>query len=313
MRPEIFSLLTRLRGRQLALVVALDEARSLHRAAHAIATTQPAATKMLREIEEMFGVPLYERLPRGLEPTEYGQLVAQYARLVLIDLGQLQEQLANVRAGGKGSVEAGAIMAAVPRAFVAAVTRLTAEHPQIKVKLQMDTSDVLVPLLLQSQLDVVIGRVPDDTPSATINFEPLDEERLCVVCGADNPLAKVRKLKLSMVATHPWVLQSAPSPMRLLVANEFADEGKARPNVVVETSSILTMLSLLQVTDMLSVTPETVANLYMARGLIAVLPIRLRRSLPPYGVLTRRGRWVPPSVQLFIDVVRKTAESKKGP
>lgn len=312
MRAQILSLLTRLRGRQLALIVALDEKRSLHRAADAIATTQPAATKMLREVEEMFGVPLYERLPRGLEPTEYGRLVAQYARLVLIDLGQLQEQLDSVRAGGKGTVDAGAIMAAVPRHFVMAVKQLTAEHPHIKVKLQMHTSDVLVPLLLQSELDVVLGRIPDGTLPATIDFEPLDEERLRVVCGAANPLAKMRKLTLSMVAAQPWVLQSVPSPMRLLVDSEFADEGAIRPNVVVETPSILTTLSLLQASDMLSVTPETIANHYMSSGAIAVLPIRLRRALPPYGVLTRRGRWVPPSVQLFIDAVRKVAAPRRS-
>lgn len=306
MNAPVKPILNRLRGRHLALLVALDDERTVHRAAGRIAVSQPAATKLLHEIEAMFGVELYERLPRGLEPTEYGRLVTQYARLLVTDLRHLSEEVEAVRGGGTGSVDAGAIMAAVTDHFVGATTRLRAMHPQFKVKLLMETSDILVPLLAQGRLDVVLARMPDTEAAAELDFEPLDDERLCVICGNRNPLARSRKLGLSALAGHPWVLQALPSPMRVLIDREFADAGGEPPMVVVQSSSILATFALVNATDMLAVTPESVATYYKGRGLISVLPVTLRGSLDPYGIITRRGRWLSSAVRLFIDAVRQS-------
>ena len=57
---------SRLKLRHLRLVVALDECRNLHRAAETMNIAQPAASKLLAEIEEILHQPLFERHPRGL-------------------------------------------------------------------------------------------------------------------------------------------------------------------------------------------------------------------------------------------------------
>jgi hypothetical protein len=59
----------RLKTRQLLLLVALDEEGNIHRAAEVLKMTQPAASKLLKDIEDVLGVPLFERLPRGMRPT----------------------------------------------------------------------------------------------------------------------------------------------------------------------------------------------------------------------------------------------------
>lgn len=302
---SVSTILTRLRGRHLALLLALDEERNVHRAAAKIAVTQPAATKLLREIEEMFGAELYERLPRGLAPTQFGRVVTEYARLLVTDLRHLANDLTAVRDGRGGHVSVGAIMAAVPAHVVGATSRLKASHPNFVVKLVTQTSDVLIPLLAQGQLDVVLGRIPDPGFAAQLDFVPLDDERLCVICGPRNALTKSRKLTLAALAGHAWVLQSPPSPMRVLMDRALAAAGKPNAHVAVETSSILASVALVNASDMLSVTPESVATFFSARGLVSVLPVQIAGSLNPYGIVTRRGRWISPSMQLFIDAVRR--------
>jgi DNA-binding transcriptional LysR family regulator len=62
----------RLKTRQLLLLIALDDFRNIHRAADELNMTQPAASKQVKDLEEMLGVRLFDRLPRGMEPTLYG-------------------------------------------------------------------------------------------------------------------------------------------------------------------------------------------------------------------------------------------------
>jgi molybdate transport repressor ModE-like protein len=59
----------RLKTRQLLLLSALAEEGSIHAAARLLNMTQPAASKLLKDLEDALEVPLFERLPRGMQPT----------------------------------------------------------------------------------------------------------------------------------------------------------------------------------------------------------------------------------------------------
>jgi hypothetical protein len=73
--PTVDTIVTRLRLKQLRLLIALDEHGSLHRAADEMTLTQPGATKALREIEATFGATFFTRSPQGIQPNELGRCV----------------------------------------------------------------------------------------------------------------------------------------------------------------------------------------------------------------------------------------------
>ena len=78
--PPDWHLRARLKARQLALLVAIADHRSLRRAATEVAVSQPAATRLLAELEDALGVPLFERASWGMQPTPYGDTLIRYAR-----------------------------------------------------------------------------------------------------------------------------------------------------------------------------------------------------------------------------------------
>src|SRR3982750_2737840 len=83
----------RLKTRQLMLIVALAEEGNIHRAAQVLDMTQPAASKLLKDLEDMLEVPLFERLPRGMRPTWFGETMVRHARMGLASLNQEHEGL----------------------------------------------------------------------------------------------------------------------------------------------------------------------------------------------------------------------------
>ena len=101
-----------------------------------------------------------------------------------------------------------------------------------------------------------------------------------------------------------WVLQQHPSPMRTIINQAFHNARVDIPSSIVETTSIMTLLSLLQQTDMIGVTPVSVINDYPGKHLLKVLPITFEPRLPPYGLITRRHRIQSSAMQAFIDAVK---------
>lgn len=105
---------SRLRLRQLRLLISLDELGSIHKAAEAMSITQPGATKALNEIESTLGAVLFERTSKGLEANDLGRCVVRYARLIGNDLAHLREEMLGILQGHGGRLSVGTIMGAVP-------------------------------------------------------------------------------------------------------------------------------------------------------------------------------------------------------
>jgi len=224
---------SRLRLRQLRLMLALQEFGSLRRAADHIGMTQPAATKMLHEAEDLLGVELFERLPRGMRATPFGETVIYYARMVFAELSGMREELVALESGNLGRVAVGAIPALASGLLTRTIATCKQSHPRFALNIQVDTSDVLVQALLQDQLDIVLGRIPVGARAEELLFDSLGEEALCVISGAQNPLAKATQLSWAELQNMTWVLQQQPSPMRAILNPVFP-----HPRVQIPSSTL---------------------------------------------------------------------------
>ena len=99
----------KLRMQQLRLIEGVALAGSLSGAARQLGLTQPALTKGLHEIEEIVGVDLFERHPRGVKPTAAGEVVIRFAARVLSEVHRLDDDLDNLGRPGRGLVVLGAL------------------------------------------------------------------------------------------------------------------------------------------------------------------------------------------------------------
>ena len=76
----------RLKTRQLMLLTAICDEGNIHRAAEVLNMSQPAASKLLKDLEDMLGVTLFDRQPRGMRPNWYGETMIRHARIALSSL-----------------------------------------------------------------------------------------------------------------------------------------------------------------------------------------------------------------------------------
>ena len=295
----------RLKSQQVLLLVALDEHRNLHRAAAAIHTTQPAATGSLQQLEGRLGVSLFERQPRGMVPTVYGEAMIRYARSVLNDFEHVIEEIDALACGASGLLRIGSVMGAVPVILTNALNDFHVSNPNVQLSLLVETSDLLVPALIRGELDIVLGRLPDDYQGDNLQIDPLEGEPMCVVGRPGHPMLRKRTLTLSDLLQCRWVLHPDGSPMRRRVQQAFQVAGVVAIPDILETASILATTSILAKTDALSVVPEDVARHYAGFGLLSVLPVTLPIAMAKLGVITRNDRSVSPALSAFAAALMK--------
>ena len=91
-----------LKTRHLVLLVELSRHGSILHAAQAANLTQPAASKLLGELEHVLGVPLFERLPRGVVPTHYGEVLVRRAGAALAEMDAAHQEIMELLSGLSG-------------------------------------------------------------------------------------------------------------------------------------------------------------------------------------------------------------------
>jgi DNA-binding transcriptional LysR family regulator len=297
---EAVAILKRLKSRQILLLLALHEARSLRKAAASLNMTQPTATKLLQDLERIVGLPLFDRGRRGIQPTNYGEVMIRHARLVMADLDRTRLELEALSTGATGRVKIGAVISAIPFLLAKAVTKLKRQHPGLFVSIDVGTSDALVPALANGELDILLARplVLADRPE--FEYEELIDEPLHIVSRVNHPLSLASSLALRDLAAWPWALLPAGTPMRKVLQPVFLEMGPGQPRDIVETSSMMTMIALLQESDMLAVMPADVSEFNVRHGLLQRIAVGLPPIMGSYGIVTRRDRPLAPGTIAFV-------------
>jgi len=300
---------TRLKTRQLLLLAAMEEEGNVRRAADMLGMTQPAASRLLKELEDVLEVRLFDRTPHGMHPTLYGEVMIRHARMVLSNLSQAHDEIAALRAGLVGQVQLGAIAAAAATMVPLAIARVKASYPQLQIWLQVETSDVMLPLVAQGHLDIMVGRVLERQGQFkdAVRYEPIAEEPLCVVVRPGHPLANSNGLTMADIVGEGWVLHPPGSVLRHRFDMVFSQIGLAAPDNVVNTNNMVAISGILLQSDMLAVMPEEVARQYEEFGTLKRLAVDLPCRMDAFGIITRQTRLLSPAATVVLRALHDAA------
>ncbi|MGM0823621.1 MAG: LysR substrate-binding domain-containing protein [Pseudomonadota bacterium] len=294
----------RLKLRHFQLFLALDEQRNLHRAAEQLNMSQPAASKLLGDLEANLGIRLFDRHPRGLTPNWYGEVVIRHAHSMLSTLRHTGEELNALREGNAGTVAVGTVMAPAVTILTSAIERVHRDQPGLKISVDVDVSKVLVPRLLEGELDFAITRIPAGVDAEWFVFEEIGEEELCFVCRKGHPLAEKTPLSLADMSAYPWSLQPTGALMRQRVDSLFLHHQVTPPRQIVDTADLLLSLALVDKSNTITVTTREAADLLCSPQRFHLLPFSETLSVQPYGLVSLRHQRLSPGAATLMSALR---------
>ena len=293
-----------LKTRHMVLLVELGRHGSILHAAEAASLTQPAASKLLGELEHALGVQLFDRLPRGVAPTWYGKVLIRRAGAALAEMGAGHQEVMELLAGQSGRVEVGTVLTPSTTFLPDAVIRLKASHARVHVSISVDTSKLLVARLRAGELDMVIGRVFDPEDGGELAFEPVTDEPHALIARAGHPLAGRSGLQLEELARQGWILPPAGSIARDRLTALFVAHGLEAPVDTVSTLALPTIASLMEGSDMIAPLPVELVQPWLDSGRMVVLPYELGLRMDLYGIITRKQHQLSPGAQAMLGAVR---------
>lgn len=301
-------ILTRLKLKQLRLLIAIEKHHSILHAAQELNLSQPAATKLLKDLEIDFGVLLFERTNRGVIPTIYGETLVRHGKLIFTQISHAAQEMDDLSEGARGRIVIGTLLAASAELLPRTIELVLAEKPNISIKIQEGTNEILMPALRTGDLDLVVGRLPTHRHRDEIQQERLYDEKIIAITKADHPLQFQKHITFSDLMNYGWILPPQETTLRRQMDLVFVEQGYNLPIRTVESVSFLANRSLLASSNMIGVLPSHVAEQDIAVGRFAKISLELPIPIGPVGVSYRKGKSLSASVHIFLQYLRQVGQ-----
>ncbi|MCA0870673.1 LysR family transcriptional regulator [Seohaeicola saemankumensis] len=282
----------RLKPTHLRLIVGIVQHGKLQLAADELAMSQPAASRILSEIEAQIGAALFIRHPRWMEPTAVGEAFAKRARVILNELSSLETEVQQLNAGHSGSVRVGSVTGPGVGVLVPAIRAVKESAPEISVTVEIGPSTQLIRGLTEDHFDFVLARLPPEYDSGEFRVFPARTETVSFIVRGDHPLAGRRGVTLADLSGFEWVMQERGSPIRQAVEAEYLNSGLPVPRQITNSSSLLIMLALLARSDIVAPLSQEVAGV-LTEGIHAdLVTVDLDRDIvvEPYFIIADRAQ-----------------------
>ncbi|MEJ1158436.1 LysR family transcriptional regulator [Prosthecomicrobium sp. N25] len=291
--------------RKIRAFLAIVEEGTLTAAAERVALAQPSLTKLLKRLEAELGAPLFERLPRGVVLTPFGERFHERARRIEAEYRFAVEELRALKNGHLPVLNIGAgplyHMLHIPIVCEA----LTREFPRTRLNVVAAINRVTMPMLARGELDVVCGELSPEEQIYGVDSIPLMEAEQGIIMRRGHRLADA-PMDADHLAGETWVLfQHDDRVLRAL--ERFMGAGRHAFTVAVTTSSHATGLRIVSGSDYLMLGPAQLAPVIEEAGLLVRRPITPIRRFETGVSLRHSARSIPIVARLVELVAASTA------
>ncbi|WP_117210953.1 LysR family transcriptional regulator [Allorhizocola rhizosphaerae] len=275
--------------RRLQILRAVVTSGSVTAAATNLGYTPSAISQQIAALEKQAGVPLLERVGRGVRPTPAGRVLTDHAAVIARHVADAETALADLRAGRTGRLVVRYFATAGAALVPPALARFHHSHPGVQVDLRVSHPEDPLPEVEQGRADLaIVVRPRTEPPAGTRLIHLLDDPYLAVLAKRHRLANTARAIDLADLADEPWVDNEWPAgPSRAIMLEACAAAGFS-PRFVVESEDYAT------------------AQGFVAAGLgVSLIPRTGLGSRHP-GVVARRVRRPEPTRSIYA-AVRETS------
>jgi DNA-binding transcriptional LysR family regulator len=298
---------SRIKLRDLHILLAVVEWKSMAEAARHLAVSQPVVSRAIADLEHALGIRLLDRTPQGVEPTVYGRTLLIRGLAVFDELRGSVNDIKFLTDPTSGELRIGSTQGIAAGLLVVILDRLSTQR---RLSFQVRVSDVATLLhhdLRERNIDLFFGRMPD-VKDDDLNTEVLFEDPLFVVAGINSRWTRCRKLALNDLVDEAWAMPPPDLSGGALFRDAFRASGLAIPHVAVASYGTQLPSALVSTGRFLTMLPGSYLKFNAKRFGLKALPVKLPIPPVPAGVVTLKNRTLSPLAQLFIKCARDVAK-----
>lgn len=295
-----------MKAQYIEIIVTVADSGSIGAAAQRLGKSQPAITSALRKAEAELGEQIFHRVPHGVVPTDFGQMIIERCRRVWSEMRRLDDDVAQRKGDmvGRVNVIAATSVASV-RVLPTALKQYRRKYPSIRINVSAGRMSQGFQSVISGEADFVVGPMPDPKFAGGLTSVPLMEAHIVVVTGANSKYRDVSDAETLKSAK--WLV-NGPVENRPRYSQFFEARGIEPPEPVLSVESTVSILAMIEDSDDLCCISREVLDHMRGTAKIAVLPLEDEIGRSTIALSYSRDRPLTLAALRFSDIVCQNAE-----
>ncbi|MCP3688508.1 MAG: LysR family transcriptional regulator [Gammaproteobacteria bacterium] len=282
--------------RQLRVFREVAQHQSYTRASKALFLTQPAVSMQIKQLEQVVGMPLFEKHGKQINLTDAGEEINLLSNSILQQINESQQNLEQLASGHQGKLRL-AVATTVASVATRLMARFNERYPALSLHFTVTNREGLINLLETNETDIVImGKPPE---GLQLDTQELMANPLVVIAPPHHPLCDRQKaVSLNRLFQYDFILREPSSGTRRAIERFLAAEGRSLKSSMEMNTNDAIKQSVAEGLGLGIVSIHTVTN-ELEQGslkLIDASGFPLRRS---WYLVQRKGRRLSPLSERF--------------
>lgn len=204
--------------RHMKIFVAVFQHSNITKAAAELHLAQPSVSLAVKELEDYYGVQLFERIGRRIYPSKCGKEFYGYALHIVSLFEEMEKKIKNWDV--IGSLRIGASITIGTHILPTLVRQYQQQYPHLKIEAVIGKSSDIEQKLLDSSID--LGLIETTPGDPEIHSAAFMQDAMCAIVSCGHPLAKRASVTLSQLAGYPFLMREKGSAGRELLEACFS-------------------------------------------------------------------------------------------
>ncbi|RDU99081.1 LysR family transcriptional regulator [Trinickia dinghuensis] len=287
---------------QLRAFSVVAQQQSIRGAAPILGLSQPAVTRLMRELEKSVGAVLLHRSSQGIELTEFGHALLKRAHLILEEVRSAQDELDQMQDGAGGTLDIAISSTAALSIFPRALRTFRQRMPRVELSIAESSPPSTQDQLASGQLDFAIVNELDDHPADGFNRQILFSTQLIIVGRKGHPLRHA--VSIAELRDTLWLMPGFGYASTDFLERMFRENGYTAPQDVIACSSLVTALSIVENSDALGMFSEAILGTLRRTGAFSAITTAEPLPAARVSLVTRDNGRPTPAARCFIECLR---------
>lgn len=287
----------------MRIFVEVYKTLNMSRAAENLNMTQPAVTRAIKEIESYYGIRLFERLNKGLYPTEKAKDVYYRAQAILSEYDVMEKELKNE--DNTGVIRIGASISLGIYMLPPLVRRLNRELPDLEIRVLIENGAALERKLLSNDLDLAFIEGP--TTNQNLQRKRIMNDELVVIASPESRLGK--EVSIAEFAREPLLCRERGSISRTYIEGIFMANDLAL-DPLWESESSQAIINAVHENIGVSILPKKIVSPHVRTGWVKVVNIKEICLTRRDYIVLHKDKYLSDTIKHIMNIDYQTEYSK---
>lgn len=289
--------------RHMRIFIAVFQKSSITKAAQELHLAQPSVSLAIRELEDYYGIRLFDRIGRHIAATECGSEFYEYAVHIVSLYDEMEKKMRNWDAFG--TLRVGASITIGTHILPILIRNYQKSFPELTVEAKVNKSSSVEESLIHSEID--LGLIETQPSHPDLRAVPFMKDSMCAIVPPRHPLITERAVSLAELAQFPFLMREKGSAGRELLDAAFSLQ---QITVTPRWESTSTQALVKAVAEGLGVAilPYLLVKKDIEEGTVRQIPLE-QPILRDLNIIYHKSKFLTDNMNSFIELCKKYGKS----